>query len=236
MKKILLSSLAALTLGIVSANAEMNNLSEVSPLNFNKQVFAVSMGMSQYSIGDSDINSYGDSLQLVLSNKATLHKFFYKTGEIYWRGQLGYDFPLSGSNYALNADIGVGMTLNFDHFYLNGEVAGVYSSVTNNDIDNTVSNFYPEFTAGIGIPIGKNFEIGAFGTYYQTTAQNVNVANSPEYDISVARFSIPVTYKADKDIFINFKYSTSVTSVDQVSNLDINQDKFTIGIAWQYDN
>lgn len=245
-KNLFLSSLLAASIGSITASADVTSLAEVSPNNFNKQVFGLSLltkksqNTSSNSAIDTQDSSYLDSVGLLISNKATLSRFNYGSAELYWRGKMGYDLGLSSEMNGMIGDLAFGLTKDFKSFFTTVELGYDYNDYkSDSGSDSTVSEDYITHgiysTLGFGFPISDKFEIGLFGTAaqvnqkHETSIGSVSVSDSATYIKGIV--SVPITYNIYKTISLNTKYSHELHS-----NADITQDKITFGIAWQYNN
>lgn len=247
LKNLFLSSLLASSIGCITASADLTSLAEVSPNNFNKQVFGLSLmtQKSQNNMDNSTIDtqdsSYLDSLGLIVSNKATLMKFNYGTAELYWRGKMGYDLGLSNDMNGMIGDLAFGLTKDFKYFFTTAEIGYDYNNYKSDsgENDNTTKEEYITHgvysSLGVGIPMGDKIEVGLFGTLaqvnqkYEVSNDTVSVSDNAKYIKGI--ISVPMTYNIYKTISLNTKYSHELHSSSEIT-----QDKITFGIAWQYNN
>lgn len=241
LKNILLSSLLASTIGCITASADITSLAEVSPNNFNKQVFGLSLLTQKVDLPDGEGSSYLDSVGLLVSNKATLMKFNYGSAELYWRGKMGYDLGLSTDMNGMIGDLAFGLTKDFKYFYTTAEIGYDYSSYksdsgeeSTNETKHITHGVYSSL--GLGIPLGDKYEIGLFGTLaqvnqkYEVTNDTTTVNENEKYLKTI--ISVPITYNVYKTISINTKFSHEIHD----NSLSLSQDKITFGLAWQYNN
>lgn len=242
MKKILLLSLIS-TGALIASPA---TLFEVSPDAYNKQVFTVGFNtMDNFStnLTPNDPKSYGDNFGFQLSNKATLTKFGYKAGEIYWRGTGGYNFGVSNNANLIEAEIGSGISFDLSALYINIDLAGNYTNrsirkstsgiTTGTNSNNTSSQSSTGYSGSIGggIPLGK-IDIGLFYEYGKGS-DYINSTEKSSY--SSIGYKIPITYKNHKNIVTSFIFSSSNEKYTDIPTKTRNSSAL-IGISWLYNN
>ncbi len=240
-KNILLSSLLASTIGCITASADLTSLAEVSPNNFNKQVFGLSLMTQKVDVPEGEGSSYLDSVGILVSNKATLMKFNYGSAELYWRGKMGYDLGLSTDMNGMIGDLAFGLTKDFKYFFTTAEIGYEYNNYkSDSGEDSTVEVEYITHglysSLGIGVPVGDKLEVGLFGSLsqvnqkYELTADTASVSDNEKYLKTV--IAVPITYNIYRTIAINTKISHEIHDNSQA----LTQDKITFGISWQYNN
>ncbi len=248
-KNIVLSSLLASTIGCITASADITSLAEVSPTNFNHQVFGLTLmtHKSQNNLDNSVIDvedtSYLNSVALIASNKATLKKFNYGSAELYWRGKMGYDLGLSNDSNGILGDLAFGLTKDFKSFFTTVELGYDYNDYKTDSGSSGNSQVKEDYlthgvytTLGFGFPLTDKIEAGIFGTAAQVNQQyelKTGTATTIQHDSTYIKgiISVPITYNIYKTISLNTKYSHELHSSSEIT-----QDKITFGIAWQYNN
>lgn len=223
--------LLATTLVGTAALAAPASLSEVSPKNYGKQVFGLSLGTEEgESVSYPALNKdRGDIWKISISNKATLNKFNFSKGEWYWRGEGSYGLGGSDNASSMNFEVGTGVSYNLEVVYPVIDIAYQYETRTNDsDLDFKQTGW--EQTTGFGIPITKKIETGVFYKYSAGTISHDSITNDLDY--TAKGFYIPITYNAHKDIAITFSYSQSDYELD--AGGDYETEALKIGISWQY--
>lgn len=237
MKKILLS--IATFLAAISSLQATPNLYETSPETYNKQVFSFGLSSNSEAVTingkDEDIVDLGGNLGIVLSNKATIKNFDYRSGELYWRGLGAYNMEFSGEWYTFDLELATGLNYKLPLIFTNLDFGGRYKYITsesNNALEETSHDSNTEFfiSGTIGFPITNHFNAGASLEYASGKGSLAGV----DMTYTKNTFSIPVTYKAYKDISVNFIPSYSKKTYE--NDIEGEEIKAMLVASWAYNN
>lgn len=237
MKKTYLSITAFLT--IISNLQATPNLYETSPETYNRQVFSFGLSSNSETVTindkDEDLVDLGGNLGIVLSNKATIKNFDYRAGEIYWRGLGAYNMEFSGKYYTFDLELATGLNYNLHAMFTNLDFGGRYKYITSESTNvlektNHDSNTEIFISGTIGFPVTKHFNFGASFEYASGKGSLADI------DMSYTKntFSTPITYKAYKDISMNFIPSYSKKTYE--NNTEGEEIKLMVLASWTYNN
>jgi len=249
-KTILKYSTSLLLLGSLNLNAgQIGQLSlfEVSPDSYGKQVFSI--GFDTYATKNennfenknslNEDQDYFDNLNIVLSNKATLKKFGYEKGEIYWRGTGNFGFDFNNDAVIAGAEIGFGMLNNFNYFYTGLDISGEYQSFnyTSDNADDTTETDTASQTGltgsfTIGKRITNKLDIGLLAGY---EIGKIDIGNYND-NYSKTIFSGMFSYKQYREITVNVKGTYSELKSDNVTDyyFDIKEFRAMVSFSWRY--
>ena len=227
------------------------SLFEVSPKTYGKQVFSIGLESFQNQNLDTDKTGvkFLKNISIVLSNKATLLKYGYERGELYWRGTANLGFDLDNDGTITGFEVGAGTLNNFNFFYTGLDISAKYNSfnykttstttsgssntATTQEDSDKVSNYDFLGTATIGFPITKKIDIGFLGSY---GFGNVNIDKSSineNYKKTVG--GVILSYNQYRSITINTKYTYSILNSEN-DNFNIKEDKVLLTFSWKYNN
>jgi hypothetical protein len=241
LKKLKFTLFSGLIASSLYAGPGQLSLYEISPDSYGKQNFTVGFDTysteAKYNENNNSNSLYGNqdylnSINIVMSNKATLKKFGYERGEIYWRGTGTLGFDLENDNSIVGFELGVGLSYNFKYFYTAADIAGEYIGFIYNDKDiNNGNERYLKSTFTIGKKILRKVDLGIFSGYDIGSMKVDNI----DTELNGYRGGLLITYHSYKDITHNIKLTYSKKESNDI-DFSLEESRIMYSFTWKYKN